>query len=306
MIESGRRIGRSGPQVRWTKLPGVAAAAQRGAARRRTNWLAREGTVLEHAGVLEEDRAAVRARRAHGADARRASATSASTAMRTATPFATCRRITDRGPSATSEVDLDAAIHRARMHDDRVRRSRVPAARRSGGTRGGRRRRSAAPADRARSCWMRSIMTTSVPAMPALAACRSGGLRRNSPPPASSTSARRCGYPATPSVASARCAERATRERATSPTIVRPRRARSRPSPGGSSARRAGPASGATGALRRPTRRRPPGSTARATCSCTPGSLPRITNTSTCSARRACTCRGASRPWRARTARRRG
>ena len=38
MMESGRRIGRSGPQVKWMKLPGVAAAAQRGALSLRAYW----------------------------------------------------------------------------------------------------------------------------------------------------------------------------------------------------------------------------------------------------------------------------
>jgi len=39
-IDSGRRIGRSVAQLRCTKLPGVARLAQRGAARRITNWSA--------------------------------------------------------------------------------------------------------------------------------------------------------------------------------------------------------------------------------------------------------------------------
>ena len=37
------------------------------------------------------------------------------------TPLATCSRITEYGPSATSERDLDAAVHRPGMHDDHVR-----------------------------------------------------------------------------------------------------------------------------------------------------------------------------------------
>jgi len=39
--------------------------------------------------------------------------------MRTATPISTCSRMSDWAPSAT--VDLDAAVHRPRMHDQRVR-----------------------------------------------------------------------------------------------------------------------------------------------------------------------------------------
>ncbi len=38
MIDSGLRIGSSASQLRWAKLPGVAAAAVRGACSRRTNW----------------------------------------------------------------------------------------------------------------------------------------------------------------------------------------------------------------------------------------------------------------------------
>ena len=41
--------------------------------------------------------------------------------MRTATPISTCSWMTERSrSSATSEVDLDAAVHRAGMHDQRV------------------------------------------------------------------------------------------------------------------------------------------------------------------------------------------
>ena len=38
MIDSGRRIGISRSQLRWAKLPGVAARAHFDAARRSTNW----------------------------------------------------------------------------------------------------------------------------------------------------------------------------------------------------------------------------------------------------------------------------
>ena len=41
--------------------------------------------------------------------------------MRTATPFRTWSRITDCGPSATVGGDLDAAVHRLRVHDDGIR-----------------------------------------------------------------------------------------------------------------------------------------------------------------------------------------
>ncbi len=61
MIDSGRRIGTAGPQVRWTKLPGVAAAAHFGARRRSTNWPPSNASVTDDVGVLEEDRAAVAA-----------------------------------------------------------------------------------------------------------------------------------------------------------------------------------------------------------------------------------------------------
>jgi hypothetical protein len=47
-------------------------------------------------------------------------ASASSTAMRTATPISTCSRISDCAPSATDGVDLDAAVHRAGMHDERV------------------------------------------------------------------------------------------------------------------------------------------------------------------------------------------
>ncbi len=40
--------------------------------------------------------------------------------MRTAMPKVTCGRITERGPSATRGIDLDAAVHRPGVHDDRV------------------------------------------------------------------------------------------------------------------------------------------------------------------------------------------
>ena len=40
--------------------------------------------------------------------------------MRTATPISTCSRITLLVSSATLEVDLHAAVHRAGMHDQRI------------------------------------------------------------------------------------------------------------------------------------------------------------------------------------------
>ena len=40
--------------------------------------------------------------------------------MRIATPRATWSRMTARGPSATDGIDLDAAVDRPRVHDDRV------------------------------------------------------------------------------------------------------------------------------------------------------------------------------------------
>ena len=40
--------------------------------------------------------------------------------MRTATPISTWSVITERGPSAIAGVDLDAAVHRPRVHDDGV------------------------------------------------------------------------------------------------------------------------------------------------------------------------------------------
>ena len=59
------------------------------------------------------------AERASGIRQVRASASS--TAMRTATPISTCSRISDWRAVGDGGVDLDAAVHRARMHDQRVR-----------------------------------------------------------------------------------------------------------------------------------------------------------------------------------------
>ena len=43
------------------------------------------------------------------------------TAIRTATPISTCSRIRLLSPSATAEIDFDAAVHRTWMHDKRIR-----------------------------------------------------------------------------------------------------------------------------------------------------------------------------------------
>ena len=72
---------------------------------------------IDDPGVGEQDRAAVRQHHAFG----RLRDSASSTAMRTATPISTCSRISDCAPSATMRVDLDAAVHRARMHHQRVR-----------------------------------------------------------------------------------------------------------------------------------------------------------------------------------------
>ena len=162
------------------------------------------------------------------------------------------------GPSATLGVDLDAAVHRPRVHDDRARARAREARRRQPefpvvGDEVGRRRRVA------RSCWMRSIMTTSAPAMPLVERRRSGG-RRQTRRPSGIIAARRDDADLRRRRASqahgARSARRASG--AMSPTIATDKAARSRPCTGGSSARRAGPGSGATGAPRRAdTTRRP-------------------------------------------------
>ena len=48
--------------------------------------------------------------------------------MRTLTPLATCSTITERGAVGDLGGDLHAAVHRARVHDDRVRRAARDAA----------------------------------------------------------------------------------------------------------------------------------------------------------------------------------
>ena len=70
--------------------------------------------------VGEQDRAAVAAIDQHGHAFGRLRDSASSTAMRTATPISTCSRISDCAPSATIGVDLDAAVHRAGMHHQRV------------------------------------------------------------------------------------------------------------------------------------------------------------------------------------------
>ena len=72
-------------------------------------------------------------------------------AMRTATPISTCWRISAAVDVVGDlAVDLDAAVHRPRMHDQRVRLGRASACRsrgrRSGNTRGSRARTSRASA----------------------------------------------------------------------------------------------------------------------------------------------------------------
>ena len=75
---------------------------------------------IDDPGVGEQDRAAVGEHvRCHAFGKFRDRASS--TAMRTATPISTCSRISEWTPSATIRVDLDAAVHRAGMHDHRVR-----------------------------------------------------------------------------------------------------------------------------------------------------------------------------------------
>ena len=76
---------------------------------------------IDDPGVGEQDRAAVRQHWQHHSQAfGRLRDKASSTAMRTATPISTCSRISDCAPSATIEFDLDAAVHRSRMHDQRV------------------------------------------------------------------------------------------------------------------------------------------------------------------------------------------
>ena len=50
--------------------------------------------------------------------------------MRTATPLATCSVITDAGQVGDLGRDLDAAVHRAGVHDERVVGQAVGPARR--------------------------------------------------------------------------------------------------------------------------------------------------------------------------------
>ena len=110
---SGRRMGTSGSQVRCTKLPGSARAAHLGAAMRRTNCSPGQAVLRNDQSVFETDAAAMRGMHAVAAAGffvrqcgahLRPSITASSTAMRTATPLRTWSRITDCGPSATSEA----------------------------------------------------------------------------------------------------------------------------------------------------------------------------------------------------------
>ena len=50
--------------------------------------------------------------------------------MRTATPLVTCSRITEYGSVGDLAGDLDAAVHRARVHDDGVGLGQLRGARR--------------------------------------------------------------------------------------------------------------------------------------------------------------------------------
>ena len=52
--------------------------------------------------------------------------------MRTAMPNVTCGRITELRAVGDRRIDLDAAIHRPRMHDDRVGLRERELVRRSG------------------------------------------------------------------------------------------------------------------------------------------------------------------------------
>ncbi len=282
------------------KLPGVAAAAQRGAFKPEDELAAGECAVLEHGRILEEDAAAMSGcRGAHEARLGRASAMCASTAMRTATPFATCLRIADCGPSATSDVDLDAAIHRSRMHHDRFRACARRAARPSARTRGGRRRGPSARGPlRARAgCAASSRRRRRRSPRPATQIAVRPRIPRH---PASSGAARRCGSPGRRALR-VRDARNARRANAGCRRQSRPTGCRSAPCSGGSSAHRAGPGSDARNALRlrrsprlagRPGGRPVPGAPLRRRGS-------RIRRPASAPASRS--CRAASRPSRATT-----
>src|ERR1700724_4754752 len=149
--------------VRETARLRVGRAARRGDAQH--ELLRVVGELRNDARPFEEDGAAGAGSHLGHAPPAREVSTSASTAMRTATPLRTWSRMTDCGPSATSEAIsmprfmwcgcITMASGRARP-----RRSRVsPQA-----------AKYAAPSGRSpwpmRSFWMRSIMTTSAPLSP--------------------------------------------------------------------------------------------------------------------------------------------
>src|SRR4029077_3785164 len=169
---AGLRVGAHDRQRAAHRDGGIAGEVREGAGLRVRGALGRGqaddellgvvGELREHRRRLEEDGAAVFL--AHAASPRGPSA-SASTAMRTATPLRTWSRITDCGPSATSEAIstprfigcgcITMASARASFRRCGVSPQALKYCAPCG--------RSACPM---RSFWMRSIMMTSQPATP--------------------------------------------------------------------------------------------------------------------------------------------
>src|SRR3569623_1908120 len=166
----------------------------------------------------------------HAAGAPSPSTARSSTAMRIATPQLTCWRMTARGPSATCGdtstprligpgcITIASPFAYASVRSDRPN---VRDSSRVFGNRG------ASPSNR--SCWTRSIITTSAPSRPSTR--RRAGPARRASRGTGCASARR---------ASARCRRRS-----------RPRALRPCPCGGGASRRRAAPGSGARAGNRR-------------------------------------------------------
>ena len=84
-----------------------------------------------------------------------------SSAIRTATPLVTWSVMTEFGAGGDVGGDLDALVHRARMHDERARASPAGGARRSVRTVPRTRAATAAAPTAIRSRWIRSAITTS-------------------------------------------------------------------------------------------------------------------------------------------------
>ena len=224
MIDSGRRIGRAVSQRRCTKLPGVAWRAVT-APQCAGYAVALRSGLLQDGAFLDKDGAAV-AQAFMRRPVAAAGSTFASTAMRAATPLRTLSPRIDHRLRPVGDLggDLDAAVHRLRVHDDRVR-PRQPQALRGEPQA----LKYAAPSGRSaspmRSFWIRSIMMTSHPASPA-----ARSLWRvapaNSWPSGRSAAGATMRRSDTPSVRSTCQAERATREWRMSPTIATARPAK--------------------------------------------------------------------------------